>query len=110
MVRSVKSPVAVMVPAPEVVISIAGVAVPGAKPLMRLMTAPVDAPVTVTGPELSVSETLPVVLNCRDGVDIVKAEMLPEPLVKVRAPVVAVKVPVPVNAPDVVPVSVTAVP
>ena len=87
-----KPTVAVMVPAPEVVISAAGVAVPGAKLLVRLTIAPVDAPVTVTGPAASVSVTLPVVLNCKAGVDIAKFPMAPEPEAR-EIDVVPVKLP-----------------
>ena len=105
-----KPPVAVIVPAPDVVISNAGVAVPGAKLLVMLTVAPVDAAFMVTGPDASVRVTLPVVLNCKDGAEIANVPIAPEPLVNLRAPVVAVTVPVPVNAPDVVPVSVTVVP
>ena len=95
---------------PVVVMVAAGVPVPGAKLSVRLTVAPVDAALTVTAEAESVKVTLPVVLNCKVGVEIARVPMAPEPLVRVMGPEVAVTVDEPVIVPEVVPVRVTVVP
>ena len=91
-------PVATIAPPPVVVISLAGVPVPGAKLSVMLTVAPVDDALMLTGPDESVNVTLPLVLNCNAAVEIASDPIAPEPEVADNVPVVST--PAPAIVPD----------